>query len=116
MCSLSVHQTRGALHIMGGSRMLKRFQLQALRFIPDAGADVQPVDVTQDDEGLTRRDADVFTGPHVDLQNLSVNERSHNQPIDIGPHLIDLYLRLATACSNRILASFSSICVEIPSL
>src|SRR5260370_7131207 len=40
---LSFNQTLGALNIMGSNRMVKRFYLQAMVFIPDAGTDVQVV-------------------------------------------------------------------------
>ena len=38
---LSFNQALGALDIIGGSRMLKRFNLQAIVFIPLAGTDVE---------------------------------------------------------------------------
>ena len=38
---LSFNETPGTLNIIGGNRMVKRFYLQAMVFIPDAGTDVQ---------------------------------------------------------------------------
>ena len=44
--TLSVYQPLGTLDIIGGSRMVKRFNRQIIIFIPLAGADVQFVDST----------------------------------------------------------------------
>ena len=38
---LAFHQALGALNIIGSNRMVKRFHLQAMVFIPEAGTDVQ---------------------------------------------------------------------------
>src|SRR5262245_4428854 len=43
---VSFEQPLGALQIIGGSRMVKRFKLKAIVFVPLAGTDVQFVHAT----------------------------------------------------------------------
>ena len=64
---------------------------------------MQFVDIAQDDEGLVPDEAGILAWSDMYLKNLAVDERPHQEPVEIDLDALDLAPRLHDCCAVNLL-------------